>query len=105
VYRSRYERLKEAFLNKMNAESKGKEDAKQQKKTTRDWDLLMQYVIADKDKIQYVKSSGRADPMFVQLILEDHKINISEVEAGKLVKRGIVKYPDVFKQHKMVKDE
>jgi hypothetical protein len=104
--RARYERLKEAFLNKMNAESKGKVDAKEQKASIRDWGLLMQYVIADKDKLEYIKNSGRADPMFVQLILEEHKIIISEAEAGKLVKRGIVKYPEVFKKQKMnVRDE
>lgn len=102
--RARYERNKKAFLDKMNTESRDKDESKKKRKAKIDLDMLLGIVVANKEKIQYVKSTGNADKDSVSFILEDHGIDVDELSdttIAKLVKRGVHKRPDIFKQQRI----
>ena len=99
--RAVYERMKEYFLNKTNAQSQKKVDAQEQKKNKLDLEFLLQYVAADKDKLEYLKS-GTVDPVVVQAILKDHHFDVSDAQTSKLIRLGKYKYrgQNIFKRTK-----
>ena len=75
------------------------------KKAKIDYEMLTGFIIANKDKLQYVKSSGKADKDTVSIILEDHGIQIPDTEVIKLIKRGVMRHPDIFKRTEATKNE
>jgi replicative DNA helicase len=97
--RAIYERLKKNFLNKMNTESSKKAEARERRKRHIDYDEVIKQIVAKKDELVYNRS-GRVEPESIKIILEKQGISLFDTEARKIVKRGYIKHPEVFRKSK-----
>jgi hypothetical protein len=95
--RAIYERQKKNFLNKMNLESAKKAEVRERKRRRIDVNNLIKRVVESKDQIIYGRT-GRAEVESVKLILEKQGIELFDTEATRLVKRGAITHPDIFKK-------
>lgn len=95
--RAVYERLKKEFLAKMSLHSQQKAAARERKQRIIDYNAVLAKVVENKDKLVFARN--RVETESVKLLLEEkYGIMLNDLEATRLVKRGVIKFPDVFKQ-------
>jgi replicative DNA helicase len=97
--RAVYERLKKSFLNKMNAQSAQKAEVRERKKRRIDANQIIALVAEHQDELVYSKT-GKAEVESVKIILENQGIELFDTEARRIVKRGLITHPEVFKKVK-----
>jgi hypothetical protein len=97
--RAVYERQKKDFLNKMNAESAKKAETRERKRRRIDINDLIKRIVESKDQIVYGRT-GKAEVESVKIILEKQGIELFDTEATRLVRRGAITHPEVFKKKK-----
>lgn len=103
--RAIYERKKIDFLGRMSHISEQKAAKREQSDKLVDIKDLIKKIVKQKDKIVYT-AKGNPEPESIRVILEDeYGINISSASASRLVKRGKIKEPDVFKLQKPKDDD
>lgn len=96
--RAIYERLKREFLGKMSLRSQQKAENKENLKVRLNYKDLVEKAAINKDKLMFTKA-GMVEPESVRLIFEN-KFNtqLSDADARRVIKRGMIMYPDVFTQ-------
>jgi len=101
--RAVYERNKRNFLGKMSAYSQKKAEKAEQRKKFIDYNDTIQKVIEQKDKIVYT-SKGNPEPESIRIILEEkHGMILTNADVTRIVKRGQIKHPEIFKKE-IIKD-
>lgn len=97
--RAIYERLKREFLGKVSTHSQQKAAQTEQRKRIIDYNDMLRKVIGHKDKITYNKSNVEVES--VKIILEEnYGILLSDAEATRIIRRGRIKIPEIFKPPK-----
>lgn len=99
--RAVYERLKKEFLGGMSRQSMQKNEERERRKQPMNLQALINMVIAKKEKIDYIEkgiSKGKADFESIISIADESGIQLTDQQAKTIVRRGIHKYPDIFKQ-------
>jgi len=103
--RAIYERLKKEFLGAMSTQSQQKAAAREQRKRVIDYNDMLQKVTSYKDKFVY-SQIGNVEPESVKLVLEEnYGIMLNDREVSRVIKRGRIKMPEVFKKQKQIKPQ
>lgn len=96
--RAVYERLKTNFLSKNALQSQQKAEAHERKRRFINYEDTLNKVLQHPDKIVYTRS-GTVETESIRLILEEkYGIMLGDVETRRLVKRGLIKHPEIFKK-------
>jgi energy-coupling factor transporter ATP-binding protein EcfA2 len=99
--RAIYERLKSEFLGRMSEQSQQKAAAREKRKKIINYKDMLNKLIEHKDEMVFSKS-GTVEPESVRLILEEkYGVALADAEARRIIKRGEIKHPEVFKQEKV----
>jgi len=103
--RAVYERNKRRFLGKMSTYSQQKAEKAEQRKKFIDYNDTIQKVIEEKDKIVYT-SKGNPEPESIRIILEEkHGIVLTNADVVRIIKRGQIKHPKIFKKEIIREDD
>jgi hypothetical protein len=98
--RAIYEKIKMEFLGRMSEQSQQKAVMREKRKKIMDCKELLNKVIEHKDKMVFSKT-GTVEPESIRLILEEnYGTTLADAEARRIIKRGEIKHPEVFKQEK-----
>jgi len=98
--RAIYERLKKDFLSKMSIQSQKKAVKREQRDRFINYNDTLKKVITHREDFVFTRQ-GKVEPESVRLILEEkYGLSLIDSEMRRLVKRGIIKYPEIFKQKK-----
>ena len=96
--RAIYERLKKDFLGKMSNYSREKAEKKERQKKSIKYSELIEKVIEHKELIIYT-TKGNPEPESISLILEEKfGIVLTKADTTRVIKRGQIKHPEIFKQ-------
>jgi hypothetical protein len=96
--RAIYERLKREFLGKMSEQSREKAVRKEKLKVKLDYKDLVEKAAINKNSLMFTKA-GMVEPESVRMIFENKfKITLSDADARRVIKRGMITYPDIFTQ-------
>lgn len=101
--RAVYERSKTQFLNKMSENSQQKAEIKDRRTQTFDVNDMIAKLIAKKEEIIFT-NNGTPEIESVKLILESYGLMLADTEARRIVKRGAILHPEVFKKPKAPKE-
>lgn len=94
--RACYERLKKVFLGKMSMHSQQKAALRERKQRVINYNDILNKVLVYGDRLSF--SRNRVEPESVKIILEENfGIVLSDSEASRVISRGRIKHPDVFK--------
>jgi len=100
--RAIYERLKKEFLGKMSTHSQQKAAASERRKKIIDYNDMFNKVVNHKDKFVYMKS-GAVETESIKLILEEnYGLLLTDSEVSRIIRRGRIKAPDLFRRPKLI---
>ena len=96
--RAIYERRKKEFLARMSTISQQKAAKREQKQKFVNPTDAMEKIVEQQQKIVYTPK-GNPEPESIRIILEEnYGMLLSTAEAKRIIKRGQIKRPDVFKK-------
>lgn len=98
--RAIYERLKRDFLSKMSMKSQEKAAKREQRSRMINYNDTLQKVMSYRTDFTFT-SRGKVEPESVRIILEEKcGLLLNDSEIKRLIKRGIIKHPEIFKKRK-----
>lgn len=96
--RAVYERLKKEFLGKMALQSQQKAEAHERRTHFINYEDTLNKVLQHSDQIVYTHS-GTVETESVRLILEEkYGIMLNDSETRRVIKRGLIKHPEIFRK-------
>lgn len=96
--RAIYERLKREFLAKMSIQSQQKAAMHERRRQIIDFNDILKKVVEHKDKMTF-SQKGVVEPESIRLLLEEQfGLILTDTVASRLIRRGKIKYPEIFKQ-------
>lgn len=98
--RAIYERLKKEFLGKLALQSQQKAEVQDQRRRFINYEDTLEKILKYQ-KDFYYNQKGLVEPESVKIILEEnYGIALNDGETRRLIKRGLIKHPESFKQMK-----